>query len=525
MELSIFDIPLLKDLVIQDLSLHDITQCAQVSKQWNAWFTPTIWNTVNLDALLRITPIAGMTALERNHYNVRSITAFVNFFDHLHNQKINYSAQLKRLLRFLETCSRLHTLRIDYFRGDNILQTKLVSTLNSLVLLKKLDLIFYRWVHSLTVLGIILASSREVEHLQLDIESTTVGNFDPEENLEPERSLIAKSAIEQMNDTQFKALSIALSNTFQDHDILIALLNRCPLLESLNLKYLHDPATTLPMISMIIWQRRRLPLLKHLYLGAFTKADFCNDAVLDMLSAVGSIRGSGDGLETIEIHTDSFMGRMRAAAIIQGHHNSLTSLRLLGCSLEFRNFVQILSGLPKLRQLDIGVKIKERGHDEENLLELFQVRWACTNLSKLKLNLEMGQGIQDIGGAAWQSSLQCQRTSYIIFQLAGLKELEDLNLISKFDLLNLKNGGYLDRLNGLKKLKRLTLRRDSMFSESYHMGASEGQWIVENWPSLTTIDLPERLNIPSRKWDDIFEMKKILQDNIPSIQFKNNALD
>ncbi|KAF8977647.1 hypothetical protein BGZ46_007232 [Entomortierella lignicola] len=466
----------------------------------------------------------AISALETNIQHVRSFSAFFNFFDAERAVQLLYPIRLDRFLSILENSSGLQSLTIDYFYGDSSIQTKLVSSLNCLPQLKRIDIVFHHWINSFTVLGIILASRQNAEFLRLEVDSMSPDS--PEASHEPEDVLVAKEAIAKMEDTRYKELTLAFSNTYQESCFMMPLLEKSPQLECLSIKNLYDPYNTLPEMVHFFQTTQFGTRLKSLYFGDFTRWDYCDDVIADLLDVMawnykisrqdkeGKV---ANGLESFEIHAGprNISYEWEPTLVIsQKFSETLTLLRAPAVMIQLADFVQLVSGLPKLRLLDIGVLLVQGTSVQGYSTTLPRAQWTCLGLTTLNLNIKF---IRIDEGTWLSSSTSMLRlcTNYIFSQIARLKDLEEMELHSNFDLLNLKHG-YLRHLSRLKRLKKLTTRGYS----THYVDATDGQWIVENWPSLQFIHLQKGTYQQSGR-KEMMDMQAVLLANNPSIKFSS----
>ncbi|KAG0013737.1 hypothetical protein BGZ80_010889, partial [Entomortierella chlamydospora] len=245
MNLSIFDIRLLKEDVAQYLSSGDLARCTLVSKKWRAYFTSVLWrHPFDNDFKHKKT-----AKIARYKDYIRSIegsrlggdqareSIFKLSFPTLKSLKIDIpeSAQpdyKMNLLQFIEanTTLQILDLSITEYRGE--VRERLVSILQSHPHLQEFSLLTRQKVHHIYIQDIIEACSRFAT-LKLDC-------FRRNSTKELESPVDAKDRPAQMGDTNIRDLLILPSFPDDESAILVPLLKRCPLLEKLTLKELKE---------------------------------------------------------------------------------------------------------------------------------------------------------------------------------------------------------------------------------------------------------------------------------------------
>ncbi|KAI8599015.1 hypothetical protein EDD21DRAFT_355849 [Dissophora ornata] len=384
MNLSIFDIPLLKDGVTQYLSKRDLTHCVLTCKEWFEWFTPTLWSTVDFSHISLITP-EELSALSRHQDHVLSIMGLQRYMA----QFSDAQRQFRNLQSLYYTPSWASPLE------DSVL------LVFSLPRLRKLDLTCYQIASSIAVQQIIQTCSRfECLRLNLGNGIRTPGNGWDIGEEEREQCKSVQVTMEQMEDSQIRELGIRLSLAIQERAILLPLLERCPLLERLELKWLHDPQT-LPQIIDIL-QARKCPRLKHVRVSSIVRSDAGEESVAGLIQALGydggDHEGSRDGglggLESFTVEAILPFERRCVQALIRCHARTLTVLDVMSLrQMKFEFFVGLVRGLPRLQSLKAAVWIWLRPDANADIDEALQTQWACLGLKELEIGLQMGDDV------------------------------------------------------------------------------------------------------------------------------------
>ncbi|KAF8924155.1 hypothetical protein BGZ58_002107, partial [Dissophora ornata] len=368
------------------------------------------------------------------------------------------------------------------------MQLLLVETLQSLPRLRKLDLTCYQIASSIAVQQIIQTCSRfECLRLNLGNGIRTPGNGWDIGEEEREQCKSVQVTMEQMEDSQIRELGIRLSLAIQERAILLPLLERCPLLERLELKWLHDPQT-LPQIIDIL-QARKCPRLKHVRVSSIVRSDAGEESVAGLIQALGydggDHEGSRDGglggLESFTVEAILPFERRCVQALIRCHARTLTVLDVMSLrQMKFEFFVGLVRGLPRLQSLKAAVWIWLRPDANADIDEALQTQWACLGLKELEIGLQMGDDVAiDSNHRAGNGSLADRYMIYMFTQLGRLAVLEDWRLTSSADLLTLDKG-YLRQLSGMRRLKGLNLRR----CPNIKLGVKEAEWMLEHWKQL-----------------------------------------
>ncbi|ORZ27262.1 hypothetical protein BCR41DRAFT_346574, partial [Lobosporangium transversale] len=520
MNLSIFDIQLLKDEVTQYLSQDDLTRCVLVSKDWFGWFAPVLWRNVQIDGAFGFVE-KRLAGLKRHSDNVQTLIILekqATMHQHipLHNLKsfifypdLASSFEESYFLQYIQTIPSLQTLTLTISLARTWTQTQLFETLERLPRLKELNLTCYQITHPIVIQQLI-QRCRQYDILRLSLGGGGGLLLDTQQaNLEAQ----AKAFMEYMQENQIRELSIRLPLPHHEDLILIPLLKRCPMLERLDLQWLHHKESLQHIVGIL--ETRRCSHLRHVRIGGgtvwnsddpiaglfralrrfeHTKANSHNiNEMKSRLQATANEYHDEAGSTLASVGLKSFIvdatvpfGHECVLALTQYHALTLTVLDLMSLrQLPVQFFVGLVSSLPKLRSLMVAVWIKFIADDE--LLgpeSMFMTSWACLELRYLELGIVMSPEVTS--GNTHQSgdgSLADQHLSYIFSQLGRLEGLKDWKLASSINLLTLEKG-YLRWLPRLKQLRSLDLRRYSFLE----IGAAEARWMIDNWTSLVHLD-------------------------------------
>ncbi|KAG0246975.1 hypothetical protein B0O80DRAFT_455086 [Mortierella sp. GBAus27b] len=499
MTIAFFDILLLKDTVTKYLSHQDLAQCVLVSQAWFKWFTPVLWHTLDFDDW-RATSPEGFAALARHQNHVREVLTFEIYLTHapgaprpfsnlraLKYSPINSCLQDAAVLRMIPAMPTLQSLTLTLALAHRNTENQLVRILHSLPNLKSFNLTCYQITLSTTVQQIINACSR-LEQLRLNFGGISSGHNTQSHGNAQEQHRIAKNAMDQMPDTQIRELSIRLSLEEQESALLITLLERCPRLEKLDIKWLHDPQTLKGIVEVL--ERRVFPQLKHIRLGPFGQAS--DERLAGLISALGHegrdhanwIRSSGyhvqegkrNGLVTFKIKAGLAFELQSVQSLIRSHADTLTVLDLMSLRrIKVRLFMELMGHLPKLRTVMVPVWLgQDEGFEEGHV---FETPWICNGITHLRLGLQLMGNMED--HRAGSGSLADRFIQYMFLQIGRLKELEEWRLATSTQLISV-DVGYMDCLKELKQLKCLDLTR----SHNNQLGIKEAEWMLNNWARL-----------------------------------------
>ncbi|KAF8920943.1 hypothetical protein BGZ58_004210, partial [Dissophora ornata] len=354
----------------------------------------------------------------------------------------------------------------------------------------------------------IIENCSQYDSLRLDL---YMSSYTKEEARE--KCQIAKTAMDQMENTRIRELTLERPEKDVEFAVLIPLLERCPLLERLKLEDLGRPETVRKIAAVL--RNKKCPRLKHLDIGISSGLDGDEEPIAELLRSIecssdrgehGGIQGGqnggdaggnhGGGLETLSVNYGVYFEEKCLLALTAYHGETLVVLDLSFRTVELHHFVGAVSCLPKLQSLRICVSLGLRILDVPTIEQAFQTPWTCLSLTALEIMLDVdGYHAVGIDSPKWKESLQNRFLEYMYSQFGRLRELREWKLRGRFDSLPLQQG-YLIRLAGLKQLKSMSLR----FDECYEVGAIEAEWMTDNWPGL--IHVVTRRNIPRRGGND-----------------------
>ncbi|KAG0366199.1 hypothetical protein BGZ54_005675 [Gamsiella multidivaricata] len=504
MDLSIFDIPLLKDEVTQYLSKQDLARSVQVCRAWSAWFTPTLWRTVNFNNRASIAG-QGLSALTRYQDHVQSIVAFQYYLgsasmalrpfrnlQSLEHRTLQANVHEDTIvLLVIGGTPSLQRLKLTLSLVREEIQTQLIDALHSLPRLRSLALTCYQ-ITPVGVIQRIIDSCSHIETLHLDLGSSVVKEPYSQGD-DRKQCLLAKRVMEQMLDTRIRRLSIRVSLASQESAILIPLLERCPLLERLEVDWLHHPDTLGQIIDVL--RRRKCPLLKHALLGAVLRFDAAEGQFAELISALGSgervdetIRNNGCdhgyrgyGLHTFTVESILPFEQQSALALTRHHSQTMTVLDLMSLrELRIQLFVGMMEGLPRLQRLMAAVWLGHKQDGGPGMDTVFKTQWSCLGLTELRLGLQLSEEVRlEPDHRPGNLSVADQYIGYMFSQIGRLTQLKECNLTSGVNLLDLEKG-YLTHLIKLKQLRGLNLRRCT----SCKLSVDVAQWMLDHWPRL-----------------------------------------
>lgn len=518
MDLSVFDVPHLKDKVTQQLALHDLTQCVLVSRDWHAWFSPTLWRNVNFNVHFnRKLAALKARALDRYRDHARSIVGFDKYlllapatmetFPNL--RSFECTTQLAtfheiKLLRFIAATSSLQSVKMTLVTPSTRVLDLLLDTVERHPSLSKLDLTWpcFAYLDETQKLVATCSRRRQMQSLRLNFRSTQRLDWRVSFNRLSCSTRNDDTDMEGLIDeTPIKELSIQASSPDQEHPLLLPLLRRAVQLERLDLDWMRCSRSLEHIVQ--VFERRTHTRLKHLYIGdivkdmeriprllqavGYSQRDNSDD---DMTEATGYLTGQDDGgLETLSVHQSIPFDRRCVLPLIRHHADTLTFLDLShggDSSRHFGTFASVVGGLPNLRSLSVSLWLGLWGTMATELDRALRTSWACLGLRILVLTLDLPQSslnnLDDIDGFAGPTrpgSLEDKIASNVFAQINDLHQLEEWKLMSQHNPLTL-TGGYLDRIPDLKSLRSLDIRK-------FRTGIMETEWMLDHWTNLAHI--------------------------------------
>ncbi|KAG0013736.1 hypothetical protein BGZ80_010888 [Entomortierella chlamydospora] len=504
MNLSIFDIPHLRDEVTRYLSKREQADCIVVCKSWYGYFTPALWR----------------YPLENHKFHHRDIENLVRHKDHIQTIRdsglrgkrakssiLRYAFPILRLLeitissttqlhyersvlRFIATTPTLRVLNLRLAGYGDRFHEKFVGILGSHPNLLNLRFGSYEQMRSVQVQEIVQACSKFTS-LELNF-TLERGRVFLDDVVELEDALAAKGQFTQMKDTNIRDLAIFPSGTGKHQLIIAPLIERCPLLEKLTLEGLTDE-TILDITAVL--KSGRCYLLKEVVSSRMLSG--CNRKYMeDLLCSIGfatnittsSGRNGGGGLEA---YTQRISG-LWSAALIPRYSQTLARLVLAGNALYgLKSMIAIVYGLPRLQMLTIRISLSSVPEKDLDWTGLLQNRWACADdMIDLALKIDVPHTFKSVLDPMWKGSVVDQTFEWLFSRIGQLRMLRYLKLDCERDLLSLRNEPkYLGKMTELKQLRELLF-----YSESPGLvSAEEAEWMIENWPRLINVVISENL--------------------------------
>ncbi|KAF9345829.1 hypothetical protein BGX26_002696 [Mortierella sp. AD094] len=339
----------------------------------------------------------------------------------------------------------------------------------------------------------IVEACSKIDYLHLDLWRQPPKSYDFSGRIS-ERSATAKDRFKKMQDTKFRELNLELYNESMAHDLLISLIERCPLLERLSLAGKYK-STTLNDVSTIL-QTGVCPSLTVLELGDIRDTRHGSGDLATLVRSIGcggnrkgndngsGGGGGGGGLEALSLYNGTRFGPLTVSALTQCHAKTLTTLLWPQfTSLNLSLFGDLLKGLPKLQTLQARVWLNLRVKDGPDMDRVFEKQWNCPDLISLDLNLGLACNFHSTNDPLWKGSLSDRCMTYVFSQIARLVTLKKLEIRSEVALLTLNEPGYLRMLSGLKQLETLKFDR----WESFEIRSEDAEWMIENWPRLSRV--------------------------------------
>ncbi|KAI8351955.1 hypothetical protein B0O80DRAFT_455112 [Mortierella sp. GBAus27b] len=456
-----FDIPILSREICQYLSSEDLSRCTLVSKTWLAWFSPALWRDISFR---RGSPDLEVLAKQQEHVHtvrelamvtagtIRQRLTFPNLQRLEFSRGWNNSGLHRTELRVLQTLEGIQTLRhlrISLALHHHDVHQQWIRTLQALTHLKKLELLCHQFVGGMAIFEF-LQQCHRYEYLELEF-----GGFNHNIDREDRDECNAlKTAIEQMQDMRLREVAFITSIDIYTETVLIPLLERCPLLETLNLERLNHSAS-LRLIASIL-SDGSLPNLRHYRAGTI-----CGDSSQDAhVKFLGSLR---PGLESFGVNGDP--GTATIEALVQHHAHSLTDLNLNTTPVSMSTFSSLMAGLPNLRSMK--AHIGTEGMLDISIDRAVDIEWTCVDLRSLDMHLDTphkSYGYRSrkkarrvIDGRCWRGSKAQRCLDYVFSQITKLRDLETLHLESTQHDLFVMKSGYLGQLAGLKRLRAFDL--------------------------------------------------------------------
>ncbi|KAG0200499.1 hypothetical protein BGX28_006450 [Mortierella sp. GBA30] len=510
------------------LTPRDLSNCSAVSQTWFDWFIPYLWHTRTFHCNLSYIPglnryrhhvrvikdfAVNLAVESRDHWSFPNLQS-VQFVQNCASQHIpriaspfyatgfggglfgggfgllptsnnNISVQGGvnaarvdlRLVKLLDSVPLLRDLTITLSLDNTDVYRQFLLSLQTLSHLNRLELVCNEYVNPLHIQQV-LNACRQCEILNLKFQ----GNDTFKGAEEAEEYVLAKIAMEQMQDMAVKTLYLETSLGDQESTIMVPLLKRCPLVEEVHLYDLRLDSTLALLQGAL--RAGACPRLKTLFpSNTFSTKE---DPLPALLSVMGPGRDSNAvGLQTLTISAHQFLADS-ALAITQHLSQSMTVLNFQDHIMKFEVFNELVTGLPHLESLRARVEeISAQTVDINKFDQMCTRDWVCLGLKKLQLGSQLTQGIPTVKTDSWKQSLPRRCMDYMFSQFARLENLEEWDWVAGPVDLFILTGGYLRTLSNLKQLRRLGLGPSTV----YRMGAKEAEWVAENWTSLQHVNL------------------------------------
>ncbi|KAK3811073.1 MAG: hypothetical protein J3Q66DRAFT_404459 [Benniella sp.] len=531
------DLPELLKKVFQRLDRHDLTQCAQVNKQWHALTIPHIWsdltcvcsNDARRETFRRIVLEDYLqengheeeppqpSALSNYGHLVRLLPSPVDLESTLRSQASTQQCDgptTHDLLFYL--FKRLSKARIESFRYE--LKDPEPDEMKSLLAytLPRLRSLYIEWLQRGTLSELIKFKSI------LNQCATTLESLDVDINILHADDLLDMED-EAMEDesicwTSLKDLTLRHNTDAWDTGTLWSWMwKRCSQVERLHVRKI-DQSTPSLVQAMSAYMHNLQEIIIGDYI--FVEWDWTMDDEMkdDIVAAL--ISGSSRGWKSVSVRSTAVLGRetMKALAL---HYSTLEELNVDGYyGLVISDVVQALRSCPHLHTLSYtdmangsSVVYGKAFIDLDPDTGLFKP-WLCEGSLKVlevmiagipRADLEMKSIVREAYPGQGR-----EIQSQVYDRLGRLTNLKSLKLGDHFgafqcDCLEMSLESGLDKLSGLKALEELNIE-----SLATKIGTQEVQWMVENWPNLCTI-----YGLDGRGGD--VEAVEWLQENRPKI--------
>ncbi|KAK3811076.1 MAG: hypothetical protein J3Q66DRAFT_443327 [Benniella sp.] len=531
------DLPELLEKVFQHLDRHDLTQCAQVNKQWHALTIPYIWRSLMCvcsgdERKKAFRRMVLEDYLQENGYQERpQKPSVLSNYGHLIRLLPNH-ANLENALR-TQACTQqgneptvqdliLHLFKYSskaqvmslHYKFKDMESDKMKSILAfTLPRLRSLDIQApLRATRSefIKFKGVLDQCSTTLENL--DVSFFILGAYEAV-NVEDE-----VTEDESICWTSLKNLALQHDHDTLDAGPLLAWMwKRCGQLKRLYVRRI-DKSTPSFVQAMLDYMHN----LEEITIGDDTYPDWAwnpednmeDDVVAALLS------GSRHGWKSVSVMSTAEFGPGTMSAL-EMHYSTLGKLSIDGSNgLQTCDVVQVLRSCPHLHTLYYndfckgscsavnGAAFIDLDPDTGLLKP-----WLCEGSLKV-LDVKI-DGIQrpDLEICSLVEAYPGQGReiqSQLYDRLGRLNHLETLKLgdrcgRTQYDCLEMSLESGLDKLSGLKSLKELNIEKMVTM-----IGTKEVQWMVENWPKLSAI-----YGLDGRGWD--MEAVEWLRENCPKI--------
>ncbi|KAK3811081.1 MAG: hypothetical protein J3Q66DRAFT_390966 [Benniella sp.] len=511
------DLPELLEKVFQHLGRHDLTQCAQVNKQWHTLTIPHIWRDLTCvysgdarrKAFRRM--VLEDYLQEKGYQEGSSQPSTLSKCGHL----IRLLPSPEDLSTALQTkaCTQqgdeptTHDLLFHLFKHSSRAQVQSLryeyKDLEKDKMVSVLEFTLPR-LRSLVIRAQLRGTQSEFIKFKsvLDQCSTTL------ESLEVNISVQRADEAVDMEDMATENESIcwtSLKNLTLQHDLdtwdtrpfCSWIWKRCSRVERLYVRKINQSTTSLVQ-AMLAYMHN----LHEITMGFYTLFDrdrtVENEMNEDVVAAL--LSGSHHGWRSVSLATTAIFGRVTMSALAM-HYSTLEELHVDGSKdLPTWYLVQVLSSCPHLHTLSYtnmgegcsvvdGMAFVDLDPDTgllkpwlcEGSLMILEVKIAGIPRTDLENESVVAEAYPGQG-----REIQSQ----VYDRLGRLTKLEMLQLGDQFHFGNIHQYGCLemslesglDKLSGLKSLKELNIEKMET-----KIGTQEAQWMVGNWPKLNTI--------------------------------------
>ncbi|KAF9322208.1 hypothetical protein BG003_005371 [Podila horticola] len=505
--ISIFEIPHIFDSICGYLSLHHLTICVRINKSWSSHFLPVLYRTLHLanDSPVPsekiVTPAILNSLSPTNLALVRTLTTeLVTELSWGNSKKCPFP-----ILRDLD----LHWYLID-FDDTELYLPKVMSFLREHPAMRHFGLSL-RFVSHETFQCITdtIAEHPGLQSVSLMVNLDSPVSFDsifrsisqlhsfsldiwgPRPcDIEDPQSKECTQSISQSSTSNIRKLELIVYDQDLEQALLPALVDKCPLLETLEMPLLQTPPKNI--VAMVMKVRGACPRLRHLKFKTTYQLD--NPALLMMCTS---------GLETLNIEHAGLPLFSVVEAIVPMHSQSLTSLifhKRPGVDPE--TMLDLLFHCPFLLRFEVGIALNARPHgaNESGFVALqkrFQQAWTCTHLQTLLITFSWTDDQRSQEGleaatfikgevdkmVIGDGSMLDRYLHHVLTRIGGLLCLRELHIEGLHNVVFTLESGHLEKLGGLCQMRRLSTK----YLQDHPMTEKEAMWILHYWPMIAEV--------------------------------------
>ncbi|KAG0211734.1 hypothetical protein BGX28_007496 [Mortierella sp. GBA30] len=519
---SIFDLPLIVDLICQHLTRQDYFLCALVSKTFYQQSKRHLWRELSFvdvseeyivtqdhqDALLAHAHWIRELHISEAYAPVCVLARPVSACTNLSYLKCNFlheqNAKAFPILTLLERNPRLRHLEISTVHGDahNLVRglPQNIEAFTSLLKVLKghpsLETLSVKTVDRLCHKDLPLLLLNLPESLQsFTMATRDYNDFEDEEDEEDEEDVEEEQELEyDWPDVypRLKELDFSYWEGGNPKPFMFPLLSRCPLLEKLQLYRLYGD----DLAQIVTFVRKHCPRFKDIEIdGAFTE-----DELLPLVDI-------SRAMESLSLYCSFVSTSIFISQLTQKWCSTLTSVSMGNhCTLLSHDIQLLLSSCSQLTLVSVQCSGALR------LSDLVQSKWTCLGLKKLRITFQDERVEQETLEQHWEQEARTRdwiKETYA--QLGRLKRLRHLTIrwegafrgnvtgqtigrslpVAHLDMSMASGLGLLHDLRNIETVW-LMLTRVSM-------GPEELEWILLSWPKLAFIGgldkgAPEWLN-------------------------------